>query len=79
MDVGTLLLVLLLLACPLMMVFMHRGGHGMHAGHEHSEAVDADASHAAPLDQLRSKRAEIDVEIAQLEKAASEDKSPAAA
>lgn len=79
MDVGTLLLVLLLLACPLMMVFMHRGGHGMHAGHEHGQVVDADASDAAPLDELRSRRAEIDVEIARLEEAASEEKSPTAA
>jgi hypothetical protein len=78
MDVGTLLLVLLLLACPLMMVFMHRGGHATHAGHEHSQVVDADAS-AAPLDELRSRRAEIDVEIARLEEAASEEKSPTAA
>ena len=79
MDVGTLLLVLLLLACPLMMVFMHRGGHGMHAGHKHSQVVDADASDSAPLDELRRTRAEIDVEIARLEEAASEEKSPAAA
>lgn len=79
MDVGTLLLVLLLLACPLMMVFMHRGGHGTQAGHEHSQVVDADASDAAPLDALRSRRAEIDVEIARLEEAASKEKSPTAA
>lgn len=79
MDVGTLFLVLLLLACPLMMVFMHRGGHGMHAGHEHSQVVDADASNSAPLAELRSRRAEIDVEIARLEEAASEEKSPTAA
>lgn len=79
MDVGTLLIVLLLLACPLMMVFMHRGGHGMHAGHERGEqVVDADASDAA-LDDLRSRRAKIDVEIARLEEAASEEKSPTAA
>ena len=78
MDVGTLFLVVLVLACPLMMVFMHRGGHGMHAGHEHGQVVDADASDAA-LDDLRSRRAKIDVEIARLEEAASEEKSPTAA
>ena len=78
MDVGTLFIVLLLLACPLLMVFMHRGGHGMHAGHEHGQVVDADASDAA-LDDLRSRRAKIDVEIARLEEAASEEKSPTAA
>jgi hypothetical protein len=32
-PVGRLLTVLLVLACPLMMVFMHRGGHGRHASH----------------------------------------------
>jgi hypothetical protein len=31
-PVGRLLTVLLVLACPLMMLFMHRGGHG-HGGH----------------------------------------------
>lgn len=79
MDVGTLFIVLLLLACPLMMVFMHRGGHAMHAGHERGQVVDSDASDAAPLDELRSRRAKIDVEIARLEKATSEEKSPTAA
>ena len=31
-PVDRLLTVLLVLACPLMMLFMHRGGHG-HGGH----------------------------------------------
>jgi hypothetical protein len=33
---------LLLLACPLMMLFMHHGGHGDHSGHgrERTEARD---------------------------------------
>lgn len=31
-PLGRLVTVLLVLACPLMMVFMHRGGHG-HGGH----------------------------------------------
>lgn len=30
-PLGRLLTVLLVLACPLMMVLMHRGGHGHHA------------------------------------------------
>jgi uncharacterized small protein (DUF1192 family) len=51
----------------------------MHAGHEHGQVVDADASDAAPLDELRSRRATIDDEIARLEEAASAEKSPAAA
>lgn len=31
---STVLLILLILACPLMMIFMMRGGHG-HGGHAH--------------------------------------------
>lgn len=39
---------LLLLACPLMHLFMHRG-HGGHGGHEHGnrDARDAHGSHGA--------------------------------
>jgi len=32
-PVGRLLPWLLVLACPLMMLFMHRGGHGGHRSH----------------------------------------------
>ena len=36
----TLLFAALVLACPLMMIFMH-GGHGGHGGHgEHDKSVD---------------------------------------
>lgn len=67
MDVGTLLLVLLLLACPLMMVFMHRGGHGAHGGPELDGHAGDEASRAPSLHELRRQRKEIDSEIARLE------------
>ena len=48
---GTLLLLLLLLACPLLMWVMMRGGHA----HDHGPAS---------IDDLRRRRAELDREIA---------------
>lgn len=81
MELGTLLILLLVLACPLMMVFMHRGGHGGHAshgqGHGHTHAVADEVSDTGSLDELRSKRAELDGEIAQLEQSETETKTPA--
>ena len=60
MSSGTIFLLLLLLACPLMMVWMMRGGHGHGAhgggGHDHSKAEEAEPS----LDELRRRRDEID-------------------
>lgn len=53
---------LLLLACPLLMMWMMRGGHGAggHAGHgsghDHSQAEDAEPS----VDELRRRRDELD-------------------
>ena len=41
-PVGRLVTVLLVLACPLMMVFMHRGGHGHHASHGGRSAESRD-------------------------------------
>ena len=48
MNATTLILLLLLLACPLSMFFMHRGGHG-HGSHDDSQhgAADSDAEPAA--------------------------------
>jgi hypothetical protein len=90
MELGTLLFLLLVLACPLMMLFMHRGGHGGHESHAGPRNVhSADETSGTPsLDELRSMRGELDVEIARLEQAESETgpeqaepetKSPAAA
>jgi len=82
MELGTLLFLLLILACPLMMVFMHRGGHGGHASHGeshgHTHGVADEVSDTGSLDELRSRRAELDTEIAQLEQSETETKTPAA-
>ena len=54
------LFLLLVLVCPLMMVWMMRGGHGhgSHAhGHEH-------AHEPASIDELRRRRDELDRQIA---------------
>ena len=70
------LLLLLLLACPLMMVFMMRGMHGSHGsnaedGHAHgSGGCHDDASQTASdasLDELRRQRDELDRQIEQRE------------
>ena len=78
MELGTLLVLLLVLACPSMMLFMHRGGHASHAGPVQAHGAPDEASGALSLDELRSRRDELDVEIAQLERTESETKSPAA-
>ena len=81
MELGALLILLLVLACPLMMVFMHRGGHGGHAshgkGHGHMQGAVDEVSDTGSLDELRSRRAELDTEIAQLEQSETETKTPA--
>jgi len=74
---------LLLLACPLAMIFMMRGMHGGH-GHTqaHEEGVHQGGNHGgchsgghdhepdeSSLDDLRSRRAELDREIADRESA----------
>ena len=63
MSASTLFLLLVLLACPLMMVFMMRGGHG-HGGHSHSHSGHDDAREPGSLDDLRRRRDELDREIA---------------
>lgn len=77
MEAGTLLILALVLACPLMMLFMHRGGHASHGsdqGHTHGAAEDASGS----LDELRRRRTELDAEIAKLEQTETEDETPVA-
>ena len=68
MELGTLLILLLVLACPLMMVFMHRGGHGGHAshgeGHRHTHGV-ADETAALEINHAACERfAELVQELA---------------
>ena len=45
-PVSRLLTVLLVLACPLMMVFMYRGGHGGHGSHGGQPAESRNELHA---------------------------------
>ena len=56
---GSYLFFLLILACPLMMMFMMRGGHG-HGGHAHNAGVSGPSS----LEELRRRRDELDAQIA---------------
>ena len=84
MEFGSLLLLLLVLACPLMMVLMMRVGHGGHghamddAGHGRMRAGVGEAAAERSLDELRALRAELDSEIAQLEDEEIGTKTPAA-
>lgn len=89
MELGSLLFLLLLLACPLAMVWMMRGGHGGHghAGHGHSSHGPGHGcghghqgtTSADSIEGLRRRRDELDAEIARLEEAASQTKTPTAA
>jgi hypothetical protein len=71
MNASSVLLLLLILACPLSMVWMMRSGHGHgHGGQEH----DADHAHQPPpretsAEGLRELRAEIDRMIEERESA----------
>lgn len=58
---STYLFFLLILACPLLMWLMMRGGHGHggHGGHAHSQSQGP-----ASIDDLRQRRDELDQEIA---------------
>ena len=84
MELGSLLFLLIILACPLMMVWMMRGhsGHGDPAshgvGHGHTDGPTGEMSGPGSLEELRRRRAELDVEIAQLEHAETKTKTPAA-
>ena len=77
MSAQTIFLLLLLLACPLLMVWMMRGGHGAHSagghsghgcghgGHNHTANEGAEPS----LDELRRRRDDLDREIEERESA----------
>jgi hypothetical protein len=65
---STIFFVLLVLACPLMMMFMMRGGHGHggqggHAGGGHGGHGQEPEPREASTDDLRRRRAELDREI----------------
>jgi hypothetical protein len=68
MNTGAIFL-LLLLACPLLMMWMMRGGHGAHGtgghaghgcGHGGHGGAKADADTEPSLDELRRRRDELD-------------------
>ena len=59
---GQYLFLLLILACPVMMMFMMRGGHG-HGGHANPHGTN-EAKEPSSLDELRRRREELDEEIA---------------
>jgi hypothetical protein len=72
MTASTIFFVLLVLACPLMMMFMMRGGHG-HGG-QGGQAGGCHGGHGqepepreTSTDDLRPRRAELDREIEQRE------------
>ena len=84
MDLGSLLFLLLVLACPLAMFWMMRGGHGAHghaghgSGHDHGTGGGHGSGHdhghetsreLRSVEELRRQRAELDDEIAALEQA----------
>jgi len=77
MTAQALFFLLILLVCPLMMIFMmrghggHGGMHGMHGMHgDGSENTDEPTvSKAASLHELRSQRDALEVEIARRENA----------
>lgn len=71
MDASNIFLLALLLACPLMMVFMHRGHSGKNADHSehHTPPNDDDVS----LDELRARRGDLDAEIARREEIESDE------
>ena len=79
MDLGSLFVLLLVLACPLMMVWMMRGhgdhhSHGPHGPHSDDRAVDK--PEAVSLVELRRRSDALVAEIEELE--GSEPKTPAA-
>lgn len=84
MSAGSFLVLALVLACPLMMFWMHgRGGHQGHAGHG-SKGHGAHGSHGgqrvetpprpASLEELREVRADVDARIEALEKREAEER-----
>ena len=58
---------LIILACPLMMIFMMRGMHGGRGGDENAPTQKHDAGKRSPFDQSADQRiAELEREVAAL-------------
>jgi hypothetical protein len=78
MTASILFFVFLVLACPLMMMLMMRGGHGHggedagHAGGCHSGQGDEPKQRETPTDDLRRQRDELDRVIEEREQNDSE-------
>ena len=70
MSTGAALFLLLILACPLMMIFMMRGHGGHGGGHERNDVS------ATSVDELRRRRDELDRELAAREGGSSPAVSP---
>ena len=74
MNASTLFLLLLVLACPLSMMWMMRGGHGQghgshaHGGHEHSAEPPTPRMSERSTRGLRELRDEIDQMIEERER-----------
>ena len=71
MSTSTVLFLLLVLACPLAMAWMMRGGHGHGHGHAAGNGDGPQASEAS-IDELRRQRAELDRLIDEHEQTARE-------
>lgn len=72
MTASTIFVLLLVLACPLMMVLMMRGHGGGHAGSRDHEADPGDAS----TDELRRRRDELDRLIEDREQGSERELTP---
>jgi len=72
MTASTLFFLLIVLACPLMMVFMMRGMHGSHGHESRGDGAGATEPAETSMDDLRRRRAELDRLIDERENADSE-------
>ena len=76
MSATTIFLIALLLACPLMMLFMHRGHGGKSSDRAEHGAHGAEEEEQASLDDLRSRRDDLDAEIARREEEVETEAAP---
>jgi hypothetical protein len=82
MSASTVFFVLLILACPLMMMLMMRGGHGHGGGHAHGGGHGGHDHPAEPretsTDDLRRQRDGLEHLIQERERAEERDLEPTA-